>query len=623
MSTPIYNNFKLNKAANLDTRLVPVATVNDLPDLNAPLNFLFEGAEIYVKAEKSVYRGQEDPSNPGTLIWEKVGDPALVVGTLAYLYTETTADLAQVVPDISTCRAVIVDVTGGSAATINSIINFPVQDITFYTTSGKQLTFKHTDLTVAGAGHIVLEVGANMKIKGRAVGNEYLILGKESSTIVQRGAVQFLSTRELLSLPTIKGEKGDKGDTGAQGIQGVPGAQGAQGLQGIQGLQGLQGDPGPIGLTGPQGDQGPAGVQGIQGLTGLQGLPGTNGANGADGADGFGYNTSSTTSLSVLDTLATSVAAVISTDKAYTIGARARFSSTAAPETAYFEGIVTAYNSLTGDITVSSIDVKKGSGTIAAWNVNVAGEKPELYDSGWKALTMYTGVKGYGMANINLYPSIRIIGRTVYMSGTLMLPLADNSNVLQTNFSLYPAASFTKVYTDSSGAGYTANDARGTLTSTQPILPLALRPQNNTLLFPGVNLIRRVIAPGDKYCMLSATHGVVLNNTGLIVVFTTKYLQDDNSGGGGGFTTLQLSHSLSRFNSGERAIQYDTSRNSYDAAGINLQQTQAPGSLIFPFTFDCEVASDHGGFAVPLDNSSWLISNAVSMLDIKTAFDNL
>lgn len=95
---------------------------------------------------------------------------------------------------------------------------------------------------------------------------------------------------------------------------------------------------------------------------------------GIQGEDGYGYNAASTTSSDILDTVATSGAFTITTKKAYTPGARVRFSDSANPSTNYFEGIVTAYNALTGAMTVSSVDLKVGTGTIASWNVNLAGE---------------------------------------------------------------------------------------------------------------------------------------------------------------------------------------------------------------------------------------------------------
>ena len=115
--------------------------------------------------------------------------------------------------------------------------------------------------------------------------------------------------------------------------------------------------------------------------TGEQGL---NGDNGTNGIDGKGYDASSVSTLNILDTADVSTTLTITTNKAYTIGARVRVSKTASPTTNYFEGIVTAYNLVSGIMTISSIDIKEGSGSASAWNINLAGEPGEDGEEGEK-----------------------------------------------------------------------------------------------------------------------------------------------------------------------------------------------------------------------------------------------
>ena len=59
------------------------------------------------------------------------------------------------------------------------------------------------------------------------------------------------------------------------------------------------------------------------------------------------------------------------TGLAYSVGARVRVSNTVTP-TNYMEGTVTAYTSASGAMTVN-VDTIGGSGTLASWNVNLAG----------------------------------------------------------------------------------------------------------------------------------------------------------------------------------------------------------------------------------------------------------
>lgn len=129
--------------------------------------------------------------------------------------------------------------------------------------------------------------------------------------------------------------------------------------------------PGPKGDKGDQGDPGQPGAQGNQGQQGIQGAPGQN---GQDGDNGLGYGGLSTTNSNILDTGSVSFTGTMTPELAYQIGTRVRFADTSNPVDNYFEGVVTSYDLITGNITVADIDNKKGSGTINSWNVSVAGD---------------------------------------------------------------------------------------------------------------------------------------------------------------------------------------------------------------------------------------------------------
>ena len=131
---------------------------------------------------------------------------------------------------------------------------------------------------------------------------------------------------------------------------------GLPGEKGEQGDQGLQGQPGPQGNPGPQG---------------IQGVPGND---GADGADGVGYGGLSTTNSNILDSGSTTFTGTVTTGLAYQTGTRVRFAHTGNPTGEYFEGVVTSYDPITGNISVGSIDNKVGTGTHNSWNVSVAGD---------------------------------------------------------------------------------------------------------------------------------------------------------------------------------------------------------------------------------------------------------
>jgi hypothetical protein len=212
MAIETYNNLSLQKQAPLDAKLSPVETSSLLPDPNMVENFLFEGATIYVKAETANYRVEKDPLNGVNLIWVKQVTSDLVTGVINILASTTVLDLNLVSPPLSQCDSVLINISGtGTTATIFTITNFPDTPddlkMPFFVQVGKQVTFKHTDYTSANAGQIVLEDGFDMTISGRNVGNEQLILTKDSTALVQYGAVQFIKKSEwatnILSIATV------------------------------------------------------------------------------------------------------------------------------------------------------------------------------------------------------------------------------------------------------------------------------------------------------------------------------------------------------------------------------------------------------------------------------------
>jgi phage gp45-like len=149
----------------------------------------------------------------------------------------------------------------------------------------------------------------------------------------------------LSSLP------GPQGATGPGGPVGPLGATGATGFVGPQGASGLQGSSGPAG---------PAGAAGASGATGPAG------AAGASGATGAVYGGTSATAVTIgtgSQNFATQ------TGLAYSVGARVRASSRAAP-TSFMEGLVSAYS---GGLLTVNVDLTGGSGTASDWNLNLAG----------------------------------------------------------------------------------------------------------------------------------------------------------------------------------------------------------------------------------------------------------
>lgn len=238
------------------------------------------------------------------------------------------------------------------------------------------------------------------------------------------------------------------------------------------------------------------------------------------------------------------------------------------------------------------------------------------YDSGWKDLIAFDALKGFGFAANGLYPKIRIINRNVFIQGVISIPLAVAGN-LQNDATIYPTIASNSVWLGNDG-GYFDDD--GILRSRARIIPETLDPELITNSTPNINFIKRTIYLSDgttKYPVISATYGVQLGSNGLLYIPTLNYIETDNLSADYPFSNLR--NAVSKFNSGDIAIDYTNYRNSYDGAGV-LQQNPLNSGLTFPFPFDPSDAYDYGGFVVQL-NFNYLIASTTSLADIKAAFD--
>jgi hypothetical protein len=140
---------------------------------------------------------------------------------------------------------------------------------------------------------------------------------------------------------------------------------------------------GPTGSTGPTGAAstvtGPTGPTGATGaastVTGPTGPTGATGAastvTGPTGATGASYTATSTSTVT-LGLGSKSLTVTIGT--AYVVGSRVRITNTASPTSRYMEGVVTAFTSSTGAMTVT-VDSFAGSGSYSSWNIGLAGDR--------------------------------------------------------------------------------------------------------------------------------------------------------------------------------------------------------------------------------------------------------
>ena len=116
---------------------------------------------------------------------------------------------------------------------------------------------------------------------------------------------------------------------------------------------------------------------------------GSTGSTGTTGAAGAGYYATSTTSLAIGTG---SKAFTTQSGLAYSVGARVRASS-AADTSNYMEGLVTSYSGTTLTVNVTRTS---GSGTLADWNINLAGDVGATGATGAAGSTGITGATGPG-----------------------------------------------------------------------------------------------------------------------------------------------------------------------------------------------------------------------------------
>ena len=163
---------------------------------------------------------------------------------------------------------------------------------------------------------------------------------------------------------------GPTGPTGSQGNTGATGAQGSTGNTGPTGSQGATGNTGATGSQGATGNTGPTGSQGNTGPTGSQGNTGPTGSVGQQGPTGLGDQYKSTSSTSIILGSLTAGSNVFLTVPSGLAYSKVQSLLVAASITQYFNATLVSYSGTGLTLSVTGVC---GSGTLASWDVNLAG----------------------------------------------------------------------------------------------------------------------------------------------------------------------------------------------------------------------------------------------------------
>ena len=165
------------------------------------------------------------------------------------------------------------------------------------------------------------------------------------------------------------GSTGPVGATGSTGPVGATGSTGPQGGTGATGATGVIGPQGSTGSTGPQGSTGATGITGPTGATGLTGATGPTGPQGTTGPVGATGDRFTTSSLSSITIGTGSKSLVVGQGLQWVPNQQIIITYTAGI-TNYMTGVVVAYDSLTGSMSVNILN-SYGSGTYTAWTVGL------------------------------------------------------------------------------------------------------------------------------------------------------------------------------------------------------------------------------------------------------------
>lgn len=245
-------------------------------------------------------------------------------------------------------------------------------------------------------------------------------------------------------------------------------------------------------------------------------------------------------------------------------------------------------------------------GTFVVYNGN---NGIDGYDSGWVTINDFNTTYNFGLPEFTsgwTHPKIRVVGKTVFLEGFLMLPLSTDSItgiILAPNVSNYSSTHKidAHIYTGTSG-GYNVLST-GIMVTHNPIVPQNLAPSENHLISHFEMSYRPINDAGDKYALnlTSIFSETRINTDGTLEIKTLSDTNDDALAG----TIIPNSpfhQVVSRINRDALAPSYVSFYTEYN--GSTVDQRESPISAAqYPLTFDGRRSKDLGGFRVKLTTS--------------------
>lgn len=259
-------------------------------------------------------------------------------------------------------------------------------------------------------------------------------------------------------------------------------------------------------------------------------------------------------------------------------------------------------------------------GTFVVYNGN---NGIDGYDSGWITINDFNTTYNFGLPSYTAgwaHPKIRVVGKTVFLEGLLMLPLsgAEGGATLLTDVSKYPTDFKGEVNLYTGGAGGYTSVGAGVAQSINPIIPPVLAPSETHILSHFEMSTRPIKDSGDIYSLtLTSIFPLTrLRTDGTIQISTLGDTNNDAPLG----TTLPNSpyHMLvSKVNSGNRAPDYSSFSTEYSSIGTDLRESPV-SKAVFPANFDGLNHMHLGGFRVKL-TTSYPLGDSITLTQIQQA----
>lgn len=255
------------------------------------------------------------------------------------------------------------------------------------------------------------------------------------------------------------------------------------------------------------------------------------------------------------------------------------------------------------------------------------------FDTGWITFQSYNPTDGYGVPPVTSNPrplQFRIINRTVYFRGNLLLPLNDILGVAVTDYLSYRGTSsvfINQIDTGVSVAAQTANALISRLfdsVSQSPIIP------SHEMRFNFRKAERYIIASNNENetIVLTAYPSVVFKTDGSVEL--ESIFSSENRANS---ATFQADNPLRMLTTVADEFEYtlsfgdlvnNTYRTSWDGAtnnpSINTQYKTSDVTLRYPVSVNMTKAFDWGGLEVEMDGTFFMISNTTPLSVIHNLF---